>query len=394
MQECGDGEGRYAKRLSGPLLDRFDLHVGVDRTGVNDLVHVGGGEPTAVVRRRVERARAQALLRGGVLNAAVPPALLDDVARLAPAAQAQLHDELERNRLTGRGYHRVRRVARTIADLTDDEHHVVGEGSTFELALRLRIQLRDGRRSAAWTAMTPRPSDGCSARDARPDDAGPPGRAARASTEAAWAYVAGLDLPPPGSLVARLLSRTRSFAAAGRTMPATEPRHRGGAVRAARHRRLVPRARPSVGRAQIRCRARCCSGVAIARSSRAAGSPSWAPATPRTPVGRWPTSSVSGLAHAGVHVVWASARGIDGQAHAAVIGVIDTASADGAPLAALGRPIAVVASGLDHVYPEHAALWQRVATDGLMLSGPRRACRRWHTASRCETVSSPDCQKS
>lgn len=147
--ECGEtAKARYAKRLSGPLLDRFDLRVGVQRTGVDDLVHVGGGEPTAVVRRRVERARARALLRGGVLNAAVPPALLDDVARLAPAAQARLRDELERNRLTGRGYHRVRRVARTIADLADDEHHVVGE-EHVELALRFRIQLRDGRRSAA-----------------------------------------------------------------------------------------------------------------------------------------------------------------------------------------------------------------------------------------------------
>lgn len=147
--ECDESaKARYAKRLSGPLLDRFDLRVGVQRTEVDDLVHIGGGEPTAVVRRRVEHARARALDRCGTLNAAVPPALLDEMTRLSPAAQARLRDELERNRLTGRGYHRVRRVARTIADLAEGEHDRVEE-EHVELALRFRIQLRSGRRSAA-----------------------------------------------------------------------------------------------------------------------------------------------------------------------------------------------------------------------------------------------------
>ncbi len=147
--ECDEtAKARYARRLSGPLLDRFDLRVGVQRTGVDDLLLVGGGEPTAVVRRRVKVARARALLRGGVLNAAIPPGRLDELTRLTPAAQARLRTELEENRLTGRGYHRVRRVARTIADLERDELVEVGE-EHVELALRFRIQLRSGRRAAA-----------------------------------------------------------------------------------------------------------------------------------------------------------------------------------------------------------------------------------------------------
>jgi len=85
----------------------------------------------------------------------------------------------------------------------------------------------------------------------------------------------------------------------------------------------------------------------------------------------------AGLADAGVHVVSGLARGIDGQAHHGVIETIDRCAVvdgtgstrGGTDVGACGRPIAVVASGLDVVYPrEHSALWERVATDGLLLS--------------------------
>jgi len=116
--ECDDGaRARYLRRLSGPLLDRFDLRVAVQRPGVDDLLRRGDGEPTAPVAERVARARQVALDRCGLLNAEVPPSSLDEVAPLAGSARALLRTELERGRLTGRGYHRVRRVARTIADL-------------------------------------------------------------------------------------------------------------------------------------------------------------------------------------------------------------------------------------------------------------------------------------
>ena len=147
--ECDEGSRqKYLRRFSGPFLDRFDLRVGVERTGVDDLIAAGiGGESTAAVRARVLVARDVALARQGVLNSALGSALLDEHAPLDPVAMALLRNQLEQNKLSGRGFHRVRRVARTIADLhgkTDvDEGHVV-------LALYLRVDLRRSlRRSAA-----------------------------------------------------------------------------------------------------------------------------------------------------------------------------------------------------------------------------------------------------
>ena len=61
---------RYLRRLSGPLLDRFDLRVAVQRPTVDELLDPGGGEPSALVAGRVAAARAVALDRAGRLNAA------------------------------------------------------------------------------------------------------------------------------------------------------------------------------------------------------------------------------------------------------------------------------------------------------------------------------------
>jgi len=138
--ECDDGARlRYLRRLSGPLLDRFDLRVGVERPGVDDLLSAGGGEPTAVVARRVDAARRFAFDRIGMLNAHIPAAQLDEFAPLHPDARAVLREQLESDRLTGRGYHRVRRVARTLADL-DGEHELVLEEHVV-MAMHMRVRL-------------------------------------------------------------------------------------------------------------------------------------------------------------------------------------------------------------------------------------------------------------
>ncbi len=148
--ECDDvARLRYIRRLSGPLLDRFDLRVAVQRPSVDDLLDVVGGEPTALVAGRVAAARELALGRAGRLNAELHGELLDLHARLAPAALDVLRAEMERGRLTGRGYHRVRRVARTIADL---RHVRTGAGvatgagaievTDVEIALSLRTRVR------------------------------------------------------------------------------------------------------------------------------------------------------------------------------------------------------------------------------------------------------------
>jgi magnesium chelatase family protein len=142
--ECDEmSRMRYLRRLSGPLLDRFDLRVAVQRPGVDELLDPGGGEPSAVVARRVATARAVAFERGGRLNAGLHGELLDRDAPLSASARALLRTEIERGRLTGRGYHRIRRVARTIADLEADPSPVESlEVRHVEVALSMRTRLR------------------------------------------------------------------------------------------------------------------------------------------------------------------------------------------------------------------------------------------------------------
>lgn len=139
--ECDDtARRRYLRRLSGPLSDRFDLRVVVHRPGVDELLDGGGGEPSAVVRGRVVAARTRALERCGRLNSAMSHDELDRHAGLDADARQVLRRELEHDRLTGRGYHRIRRVARTIADLRGGDD-VVALGDV-EVALSMRAGLR------------------------------------------------------------------------------------------------------------------------------------------------------------------------------------------------------------------------------------------------------------
>ena len=147
--ECDEGRRhRYLRRLSGPLLDRFDLRVTVQRPDIDELLAGEGGEPSALVAARVDRARRIATERGGVLNADMSRPQLDMFAPLTAAAGRLLRDELERQRLTGRGYHRIRRVSRTLADLEPDPPDLVDIGHV-QLALSMRSRVRasfpDGR---------------------------------------------------------------------------------------------------------------------------------------------------------------------------------------------------------------------------------------------------------
>jgi magnesium chelatase family protein len=135
---CGDAVlHRYARRVSGPLLDRFDLRVPVHRPAVDDLLVNEPGEGSAIVADRVRIARQLAVGRQGCLNSALQSDRLDDIARLDHASSALLRHELENDRLSGRGYHRIRRVARTIADLRGQIEPTVDE-CDVALALRFR----------------------------------------------------------------------------------------------------------------------------------------------------------------------------------------------------------------------------------------------------------------
>jgi magnesium chelatase family protein len=109
---------RYRARLSGPLLDRIDLHVEVPRLPAAQLrPDAPPGESSAKVRDRVESARAIAAQRAGRPNAHMTQAETDACCRLSPADQALLERAIESLQLSARSMHRILRVARTIADL-------------------------------------------------------------------------------------------------------------------------------------------------------------------------------------------------------------------------------------------------------------------------------------
>lgn len=153
--ECDDASrARYLRRLSGPITDRFDLRVVVHRPAVDELLGDDASEPSAIVRQRVVAARDAALLRAGKLNASLSHDELDTYAPLADTARSVLRVEVERDRLTGRGYHRIRRVARTIADLQRPGDDVISLDDV-ELALSLRASLRSSAvpaSAARWIA--------------------------------------------------------------------------------------------------------------------------------------------------------------------------------------------------------------------------------------------------
>ncbi len=116
---------RYQARLSGPILDRIDLHVWVPRPTGYEMFEAPRGESSEAVRQRVAEARARQAhrYRGTDItgNHALPLGALDLWCPLDLAGEAILKQAVARGRLSGRGVVRVRRVARTIADLAGEE---------------------------------------------------------------------------------------------------------------------------------------------------------------------------------------------------------------------------------------------------------------------------------
>jgi magnesium chelatase family protein len=119
--QCSDAARlRYARRVSGPLLDRFDLRVNVMRPDGPEVFRQPPGETTAAVAERVAQARRRAACRGVVNNASLRGADLEAAAPLSEGAIEALESEMARGRLSARGAQRVRCVARTLADLQGD----------------------------------------------------------------------------------------------------------------------------------------------------------------------------------------------------------------------------------------------------------------------------------
>jgi magnesium chelatase family protein len=135
---CSDvARARYRRRLSGPLLDRFDLRVEVLRPDVDDLLHGPPGECTAVVAERVAVARDRARSRGVWANAELGAAALDDVAPFSDGASLLVEQALRSGRLSARGLQRIRRVALTIADLWGQPPPLGSDHVSLALGLRV-----------------------------------------------------------------------------------------------------------------------------------------------------------------------------------------------------------------------------------------------------------------
>nr|WP_245958897.1 ATP-binding protein [Meiothermus luteus] len=129
---------RYVNRISGPLLDRFDLVVEVPQLTPAELARAPEGESTAVVRERVLAARERMQSRQGKLNSELLGRELRRHTTLSPSSEALLQTATQRLALTARSYDRILRVARTIADLAGSER--IGEAHLAE-ALTYRRSL-------------------------------------------------------------------------------------------------------------------------------------------------------------------------------------------------------------------------------------------------------------
>jgi magnesium chelatase family protein len=132
---------RYLGKLSGPLMDRIDLRVTVDPVGRVELSSHELGEPSHQIRERVMQARAQAASRfrdePWKLNAEIPSRALRTTYAPDRKAMSFLHDELDKERITARGLHKVIRVAWTLADLG-------GRGKPNLVDVQSAYQLREG----------------------------------------------------------------------------------------------------------------------------------------------------------------------------------------------------------------------------------------------------------
>jgi len=124
---CACGETnvqRYLARVSGPLLDRIDIHLEVPAVKYKALTVEGGGEPSEAMRERVDRARAvqreRFVKRPGIYaNAHMAPRDIRAHCKVSDGADALLKTAITRLGLSARAYHRILKIARTVADLDE-----------------------------------------------------------------------------------------------------------------------------------------------------------------------------------------------------------------------------------------------------------------------------------
>ncbi len=121
----GSAITRYLDKISGPMLDRLDIHIEVPPVEFNELTAKGGEETSAEIRKRVNRAREIQLERykgtGITSNARLTPAMLEKYCVMTESAKLILKNAFEKLGLSARGYDRILKLARTVADLEGAE---------------------------------------------------------------------------------------------------------------------------------------------------------------------------------------------------------------------------------------------------------------------------------
>jgi magnesium chelatase family protein len=111
----------YKNKISGPLWDRFDLVITVDDVKPTDLIKAPLGEDSSLVKERVQKARNFQLNRYQKLNSMIDGKILHEATPLCDEAKKLLEKAIDRFKLSARGYHRILRVVRTIADMEESE---------------------------------------------------------------------------------------------------------------------------------------------------------------------------------------------------------------------------------------------------------------------------------
>ena len=108
---------RYRSKISGPLLDRIDIQIEVPAVPTADLARARSGDSSSMIRERVEQARARMIARQGKENARLITREIDTCCAPDDKGVTLLKQAIDRLGLSARGYHRILKVARTIADL-------------------------------------------------------------------------------------------------------------------------------------------------------------------------------------------------------------------------------------------------------------------------------------
>jgi magnesium chelatase family protein len=148
---------RYRARLSGPLLDRIDLHVEVPRLPAEQLhsAEPTAAESSAAVKARVETARALAVARAGKPNSALQPREIERDCQLSKDGHRLMQQAMQQLALSARAYHRILKVARTIADLAGHEQIAIAD-----LGEAIGYRKLDREAPQAPTLPTARPKRG------------------------------------------------------------------------------------------------------------------------------------------------------------------------------------------------------------------------------------------